>query len=86
VHSIDVIAMYMQRALLGHWARGQRATSGKGKYLYLLRVIQTLNCFMFCFKRLADVVLAKQNKCFYEISKKQYNDLKVEPMISCDNM
>jgi hypothetical protein len=41
---------------------------------------------MFCFQSLADVVLAKQNKCFYEILKKQYNDLKVEPMISCDNM
>ena len=41
---------------------------------------------MFCFQSLADVVLAKQNKCFYEISNKQYNDLKVEPMISCGNM
>jgi hypothetical protein len=41
---------------------------------------------MFCFQCLADVVLAKQNKYFYEILKKQYNGLKDEPMISYVNM
>ena len=71
MHSIDVIALYVQRTLLEHWARSLKTTSGIGKYLYLLRVIQTLNRFMFCFQSLADVVLAKQNKCFYGILKKQ---------------
>jgi hypothetical protein len=41
---------------------------------------------MLCFQCLADVVLAKQNKYFYEILKKQYKVLKDEPMISCDNI
>jgi hypothetical protein len=41
---------------------------------------------MLCFQCLADVVLAKQNKYFYEILKKQYKVLKDEPMIYCDNI
>jgi hypothetical protein len=54
----------MQRALLRTLGLEVNSTSGIGKYLYLLRVIHTLKCFMFCFQCLADVVLAKQNKCF----------------------